>query len=173
VSSEISLALVNVLHIDAKLISLYPGILEKIVKNKFVLYCYLHYICTTIKTKNIMSKFHREENKRMVGVLKLQNWTTEQIAQRLGLTKNQVDHISSYYYGKKKQSMTNKKNENVNVFDFEDTYKVPTKENKIVENVKINSPISKTINLNGLEIEIMSNSIKKVIITEDNKIKLL
>jgi hypothetical protein len=122
---------------------------------------------------NNMSKLHREENKRMVGVLKLQNWSTEQIAKRLGLTKNQVDHISSYYYGKKKHSMVKKKNENINVFDFEENYKITTKENKIVENVKTNSPISKTINLNGLEIEIMSNSIKKVIITEDNKIKLL
>jgi hypothetical protein len=119
-------------------------------------------------------KLHREENKRMVGVLKLQGWTSEKIASRLKLTKNQVDHIKSYYYGKKKQETMS--DGNLDLFNFEDVYKgtkKTTKENKIVENVKINSPISKTINLNGLEIEIVNSSINKVIITEKNKIKIL
>jgi len=46
---QFSLALVNVLHMGAKLNS--PSELclpEKIIKNKFVLYCGLFYLCTTI-----------------------------------------------------------------------------------------------------------------------------
>ena len=61
-------------------------------------------------------QFHNQKIKAQVGVLAAQGLRTEVIAQTLGLTTNQVSHIRSYYYSKKradKQVNRRAKNEKV------------------------------------------------------------
>jgi hypothetical protein len=126
-----------------------------------------------------MIKKHRQETKRLVGVLIAQGKSIIEISERLKLTPGQVTHIKDYYYGTKKQRMkeymqkytkTPKMNTKV---EPEVINKVNVVKTKSVKNIKVNSPISRIINFNGLEIEISNDSIKKVLITEKNKIKIL
>jgi hypothetical protein len=111
------------------------------------------------------------EIKNQVGTLVTKGESTQSIANKLGLTNNQVTHIRSYYFGKSKTTVSPQKQAWVTRrANAKAIVKADVKAKAKVSIVESNKP--RIIEINGIEIEIHHSIVKRVIITQEGAIKI-